>query len=65
MLLGLQKINTDKDGVDRKIEMKMSKSKPNTAIFMTDSKAGDKEYGSSLLDFISIKREVLFFSFTL
>ncbi len=38
MLLGLQKIDTDKEGTDRKIEMKMSKSKPNTAIFMTDSK---------------------------
>ena len=37
MLLGLQKINTQKEGVDRKIEMKMSKSKPNTAIFMTDT----------------------------
>ncbi|MFT4244682.1 MAG: tyrosine--tRNA ligase [Candidatus Woesearchaeota archaeon] len=38
MLLGLQKIDTEKEGNDRKIEMKMSKSKPNTAIFMTDSK---------------------------
>lgn len=38
MLLGLQKIDTDKEGNDRKIEMKMSKSKPDTAIFMTDSR---------------------------
>jgi tyrosyl-tRNA synthetase len=38
MLLGLQFQETDKTGVDRKIAMKMSKSKPETAIFMTDSK---------------------------
>lgn len=38
MLLGLQFQETDKTGVDRKIAMKMSKSKPDTAIFMTDSK---------------------------
>jgi len=37
MLLGLQKIDSKKEGVDKKIEMKMSKSKPNTAIFMTDT----------------------------
>ncbi len=37
MLLGLQFNQSDLDGVDRKIAMKMSKSKPNTAIFMTDS----------------------------
>ena len=38
MLLGLQKVETKGViGVDRKIEMKMSKSKPNTAIFMTDT----------------------------
>ena len=37
MLLGLQKIDSEKEGVDRKIEMKMSKSKPDTAIFMTDT----------------------------
>jgi tyrosyl-tRNA synthetase len=38
MLLGLQAVDTDLTGVDRKIAMKMSKSKPDTAIFMTDSK---------------------------
>lgn len=37
MLLGLQASGTDLEGVDRKIAMKMSKSKPDTAIFMTDS----------------------------
>lgn len=37
MLLGLQKIESGAEGIDRKIEMKMSKSKPDTAIFMTDS----------------------------
>ncbi len=37
MLLGLQSVTTDAEGIDRKIEMKMSKSKPDTAIFMTDS----------------------------
>ncbi|MBS3168268.1 tyrosine--tRNA ligase [Candidatus Woesearchaeota archaeon] len=38
MLLGLQFTETDLQGVDKKIAMKMSKSKPDTAIFMTDSK---------------------------
>ena len=39
MLLGLGKPpETDLTGVDRAIELKMSKSKPDTAIFMTDSK---------------------------
>ncbi len=38
MLLGLQFQKTDSEGIDRKIAMKMSKSKPETAIFMTDSK---------------------------
>jgi tyrosyl-tRNA synthetase len=38
MLLGLQFQETDKTGIDRKIALKMSKSKPDTAIFMTDSK---------------------------
>ena len=38
MLLGLQFNNTEGiEGVDRKIAMKMSKSKPETAIFMTDT----------------------------
>ena len=37
MLLGLQASGADLIGVDRKIAMKMSKSKPDTAIFMTDS----------------------------
>jgi tyrosyl-tRNA synthetase len=37
MLLGLQFKETDAEGIDRKIAMKMSKSKPDTAIFMTDS----------------------------
>jgi tyrosyl-tRNA synthetase len=37
MLLGLQFSETTAEGVDRKIAMKMSKSKPETAIFMTDS----------------------------
>ena len=39
MLLGLQFSQTDLEGVDRKIAMKMSKSKPETAIFMTDAPA--------------------------
>jgi len=38
MLLGLQFKESNLEGVDRKIAMKMSKSKPETAIFMTDSK---------------------------
>ncbi|MCK5289651.1 MAG: tyrosine--tRNA ligase, partial [Candidatus Aenigmarchaeota archaeon] len=38
MLLGLQFKDTGLKGIDRKIELKMSKSKPETAIFMTDSK---------------------------
>lgn len=38
MLLGLQFDQSKLEGADRKIAMKMSKSKPNTAIFMTDSK---------------------------
>ena len=37
MLMGLQASGSDLEGVDRKIAMKMSKSKPETAIFMTDS----------------------------
>lgn len=38
MLAGLQKSETqEKDALERAIEMKMSKSKPETAIFMTDS----------------------------
>jgi tyrosyl-tRNA synthetase len=38
MLLGLGKpADTEAQGVERAIEMKMSKSKPDTAIFMTDS----------------------------
>ena len=37
MLLGLQFNKNDFEGIDRKIAMKMSKSKPDTAIFMTDS----------------------------
>jgi tyrosyl-tRNA synthetase len=36
MLLGLQFKETGAEGIDRKIAMKMSKSKPETAIFMTD-----------------------------
>jgi tyrosyl-tRNA synthetase len=39
MLLGLQFQETDKTGIDKKIALKMSKSKPETAIFMTDSKS--------------------------
>jgi tyrosyl-tRNA synthetase len=39
MLMGLKFIQNDLQGADRKIAMKMSKSKPETAIFMTDSKA--------------------------
>jgi tyrosyl-tRNA synthetase len=38
MLLGLQFKESNAEGIDRKIAMKMSKSKPETAIFMTDSK---------------------------
>ncbi len=37
MLLGLQANGKDLEGIERKIAMKMSKSKPETAIFMTDS----------------------------
>jgi tyrosyl-tRNA synthetase len=37
MLLGLQFKETNLEGADRKIAMKMSKSKPETAIFMTDT----------------------------
>ena len=37
MLLGLQFKESGLEGADRKIAMKMSKSKPDTAIFMTDS----------------------------
>ena len=37
MLLGLQQIKSESAGIERKIEMKMSKSKPETAIFMTDT----------------------------
>ncbi len=38
MLLGLQFQETNLEGIDRKIAMKMSKSKPESAIFMADSK---------------------------
>ena len=38
MLLGLQFMQSELTGTDRKIAMKMSKSKPDTAIFMTDTK---------------------------
>jgi len=38
MLLGLTEVNTSAKGIDRAVEMKMSKSNPNSAIFMTDSK---------------------------
>jgi len=39
MLMGLQySVNENMSEIDRKIAMKMSKSKPETAIFMTDSK---------------------------
>ena len=37
MLMGLTPISTGAIGVEKAIEMKMSKSKPNSAIFMTDS----------------------------
>ena len=38
MLMGLQPTSTDvKDATERTIELKMSKSKPDSAIFMTDS----------------------------
>lgn len=37
MLLGLQFQENNLEGIDRKISLKMSKSKPNTAVFMTDS----------------------------
>jgi tyrosyl-tRNA synthetase len=37
MLAGLKEINTDAQGADRAIEKKMSKSIPDSAIFMTDS----------------------------
>ncbi|MCD6434254.1 MAG: tyrosine--tRNA ligase [Candidatus Diapherotrites archaeon] len=38
MLLGLTQVKSKAKGIERKIELKMSKSKPNSAIFMTDSK---------------------------
>ena len=38
MLLGLQFKDSDLTGTDRKIALKMSKSNPNSAIFMTDSR---------------------------
>ena len=38
MLLGLQFQESDLQGADRKIALKMSKSKPSSAIFMTDSR---------------------------
>ncbi|HOW36682.1 MAG TPA: tyrosine--tRNA ligase [Candidatus Pacearchaeota archaeon] len=38
MLLGLQFKECNSQGIERKIALKMSKSKPETAIFMTDSK---------------------------
>ncbi|NQV91565.1 tyrosine--tRNA ligase [Candidatus Woesearchaeota archaeon] len=39
MLLGLQFNQSNLEGIDRKIAMKMSKSKPDTAIFMTDTES--------------------------
>ena len=39
MLLGLQFQETELTGVDRKIALKMSKSRPGSAIFMTDDQA--------------------------
>lgn len=38
MLLGLQFKDSDLEGTDRKIALKMSKSNPDSAIFMTDTK---------------------------
>ncbi|MDD5148657.1 MAG: tyrosine--tRNA ligase [Candidatus ainarchaeum sp.] len=38
MLLGLAQIKSEAQGLERAIEMKMSKSVPDSAIFMTDSK---------------------------
>jgi tyrosyl-tRNA synthetase len=38
MLLGLQFKESELEGIDRKIALKMSKSRPETAIFMTDTK---------------------------
>jgi len=37
MLMGLNKPPETKDAIERTVEMKMSKSKPDSAIFMTDS----------------------------
>jgi len=37
MLMGLQQPKTSATGIEREIELKMSKSLPNSAIFMTDS----------------------------
>jgi len=37
MLLGLKAIETSAKGIDRKIDMKMSKSNPSSAIFMDDT----------------------------
>lgn len=40
MLMGLSepKVSEEMDDIDKKVEIKMSKSKPDTAIFMTDSR---------------------------
>lgn len=48
MLMGLQASGSELEGVDKKIAMKMSKSKPETAIFMTDTaKAGSKKFNKA------------------
>ena len=39
MLMGLRHIASGLEGADRKIAMKMSKSRPETSVFMTDPKA--------------------------
>lgn len=55
MLLGLQQPKTNATGVDRSIELKMSKSIPDSAIFMTDS---EEEVGRKINKAFCPEREV-------
>jgi tyrosyl-tRNA synthetase len=55
MLLGLSGVSSDKTGVNRAIEMKMSKSNPNSAIFMTDS---EKEIRSKIIKAHCVEKEL-------
>ncbi|NQZ85203.1 MAG: tyrosine--tRNA ligase [Nanoarchaeales archaeon] len=62
MLMGLQyKVDDNMSEIDRKIAMKMSKSKPETAIFMTDSaKDVSKKFNKATsVDGVSIDNPIL------